>query len=525
MPLNAEKTVKTFGPESFTNEYDNGPTDTAGGITVTITPYANNDNCNEKICKWWFKGHRITTDSTYPYEVVIDPGTPAVVNSELEETDPEYIIEPEVPPTIENYTAVAFIEFAQNWWTATLGQDKTECMPPWTDIIRVQDIPVTDQRWDTTIHSRYLKTVYFPTTDIRYVRRVDQEYDGSGVEENIITVVKDNGCPDIIPPPGLAEAQSTSGSALIVYTQDGDGTWEEAQFPKPYEELPDDAEIVSLIEDDTFVVDGEVKRCLCDLYIHGKARWPDPPAGHDNHPKGSVYLKIFAPCCCKHNYSPASEYGNTWAGGYNSGKRQEDQANNILVVVQNPGDPEGANVVFVDLKTGEPREVDDPENPKEVIIDGVKTSVLVISGTSIDGEIQNQTQTLVDTNVPLDGTSGDIPPKYIMFATPAACFDIKDGLEKLSKPPAQGGFECKIGNARTGENLNSPVIQVNCSPRKKVVPQIDRTCFTVKNGFEKDCEKGIEIGPCEQSTPQIEEDGTCFKIKDGYEKTCETGEC
>jgi hypothetical protein len=477
------------GPGSATTATNPGAED----ISVTITPYANNDSCDQPVCKWWFKGHEISTSSTFDYEEEEPPGSGTMVP----------------------YTAVAQVNLAQSWTRATKGEDNEKCIPPYTDLIRVQDIPVNAQQWDTTVHSRYLKIPYYPTTDIRYTRRVDQRADGQGVIESIVQVTVENECEMIYPIPGLAEAQSTSGSASIQYRITNDEYKVEAGFP--YNEIPDDAEIISIVEDDTFIDNGEVKRCECELFIFGKAFWPDPPPGHLNHPEGSIELIYKFPCCAFNEYEPAKAFGGLWAEGYNTEQRQEEQAENIVVAVRNVG-PDNVDDVFLNLKTGEP-----------VDIKNIDKEIIILEGNSIPGDDQDDIGEIVDTNIPLAGIPAAADPddavKYLMYAAPAACFKIKDGFEILNKTRAKGGFECRVGNSKTGKNLDSPVIQVNCGPVKKVVPLLDRTCFKIKNGYEKDCANGIEVGPCKQSTPQIEADGTCFKIQNGYEKTCATGEC
>lgn len=490
------------GPGSATTATNPGAED----IRVTITPYANNDSCDQPVCEWWFKGHEISTSSTFDYQEEEPPGSGTMVD----------------------YTAVAEVDLAQSWTRPTKGEDNEFCIPPYTDLIRVQDIPVNDQQWDTTVHSRYLKIPYYPATDIRYTRRVDQRADGGGVIEEIVQVTVENECEMILPVPGLAEAQSTSGTASIQYRITNDEYKVAAGFP--YNEIPEDAEIISIIEDDTFIDNGEVKRCECELFIFGKAFWPDPPAGHVNHPVGSIELIYKFPCCAFNQYEPAKAFGGEWAEGYNTEQRQEEQAENIVVVVRGvvaddpldaaagPGEPASGEPedVFLNLKTGEP-----------VDIKNIDKEVIILEGNSIPGDDQDDIGEILDTNVPLAGIASDPadPVKYLMYATPAACFKIKDGFEILNKTRAKGGFECKVGNSKTGRNLDSPVIQVNCKPAKKVVPLLDRTCFKIKDGYEKDCSNGIEVGPCKQSTPQVEADGTCFKIQNGYEKTCATGEC
>ena len=477
------------GPGTATTASNPG----AENITVTITPYGNNSTCDESVCVWWFKGHEITTSSTHVYEEEEPPGSGTMVP----------------------YTAVAEIDLAQSWTTSGKGSDNALCIPPYTDLIRVQDIPVSAQQWDTTVHSRYLKIPNFPTTDIRYARRVDQRADGNGVIESIITLNENNECEMILPIPGLAEAQSTSGSASIQYTTTND-QYKIAGSSLPYDEFPDDAEIVSAVEDDTVIVDGEVKKCNCEWFIFGRAKWPDPPAGHVNHPVGSIELIYKFPCCAFNLYDPAAAFVAAWAEEYETAQRQANQAANVIVVVRNAANEN----VFLNLLTGEEVDVGDPNNPT---VDGKE--VIVLEGNSIPGDDQDDIGSLVETNIPLSGIPNDPPVKYLMYSTPAACFKIKDGHEKLQKPRAKGGFECKVGNSKTGENLDSPVLQVNCSPIKKVVPLIDRTCFKVNNGYHTDCDKVVE-GLCEQSTQiELNDEVTCFKIKDGYETTCATGEC
>ena len=458
------------------------PEKTEHEIKLVITPWANNDSCNVKVCECITQGWNVETSSTLDYEFEVSPEIPPVVNTEVDEffangdPNPDYIVEEGQEAVYETRTAVAIVTSAN-----VIGIDDVtaneKCKDPYVagcnpdgSAIKYEDIVVNPQKMQAYAKWKYLQEYYFPNNQIEWTTRPDQTF------------------------PPLSE-EGVNVDQFLYYCAN-------TELPLGNTQI---REYMRIELDNALQVDGELSICECNICVVGEAKWEantDPL--HPFVVKGNPTLtfEVCGSCCAGNDYDDAAQAAESVQDSYNDNPRQEpqlteEQINNLnanlipnahALSIGGTPTPGGENVL-VNIEEGNP-----PGSPRN--LNTVNRGKIDPNGKGI-----------------------------LMIPYPAACIQVKDGYEKMGLPKGSGGSGCEIDHFNSIKK-GYAIDETPCGETPGPLDQQEIICIKIDEDYFKTCGFSQSNGACEiPMAPLANVSIDCFKFEDGYEKTCAFTNC